>query len=267
MAVIIDGKKIYIDKDGFISEDDIKNSYFCFMHTELLKYIKQLNAYIYELYDRLSELINIDDEASLLILSLLIEMHKDYQSMVIIASRGLKAQGAVFARTILEKLFILKAVCNDNVLVEDWEKTQNYKTNGLIIAINKKKKGLEEIYKNRGEIKQLENAKERKIEWWASKAGMKEEYNREYQYFTNYVHFSHIELKDILCVDENGSPYLDIAPSTDYDIPFLLTACSYVLRGVVEVMKYYEIELDDRLKAFKEIEKREWKKCAEVYAL
>src|SRR5690606_4541463 len=97
------------DEEGFLSdqmneisaniEDDYKEAFnTCF----------ELNHYAQE--HKLNLPVNVDNVKQLIAASLLIRIHNGFQSVVILSRSGLETEAKIIARTILESLFVLRAI-------------------------------------------------------------------------------------------------------------------------------------------------------------
>lgn len=240
--IIIENEKVLIDKDGFISASDINDATRSFVADYLIDLMEKINRYVYELYDAVD--VKSHDMTGLFFISLLSEIHKDYQAAIILSSRGLLVQSKELVRGILEKVFIIKAVANDDKNLKRWYDSQEFQRYRLLKDAYLKKPGLDSLsyIAETSPEKKGENVH---ISEWAKLAGMDENYNREYRLLSEAVHFSMANYIDGFDFNGEIPEAIIIGPIYEDVDAVMLTALEYLAIAVGIVNYYFGTECND----------------------
>lgn len=177
---------------------------------------------------------------------------------------GLGVEGKVLTRSILESLFILKAICNDEKLVQDFVLSHQAKQQKLLGIIFKKSN--EDIFhriKDDFTMEQLEKLKRENKEKgireiptqdWARKANLTSHYETAYRVLSDEVHTTPISLEQYLQLDKDKTIMgVRHCPMMEGLRPILVTCIVVLLMALDQVCNLFKV---DRSEQIKTIEKR-----------
>lgn len=178
------------DSRGFLGEQIISIS----------KEIEEENRYIFDLCYELNELaertkfkfiIHTDNGQEVLGASLFVKILQGFQATLVLFRMGLGAEGKILTRVILESLFILKAICKDEKLVEDFVLTDQAKQQRLLgLILEKSNEDIFHGIKDIHDAEKFEKLKKENIEKgirdisaqdWARKAELTSHYETAYR--------------------------------------------------------------------------------------
>lgn len=239
MIMLNEKGEIAIDGEGFMESCDF-NTYIAKEYACEFSFLRQINEYMYKIYDLI--LLQNTDEIGCFFAVTYNKIHKNMQMIIIAASRGLNEQVRILLRSMLDKLMIMQAVCNDNDNYDKWIKHQQYEMYRLVKDIKKGEPGLEALKERYSNNDFLPKGKYISQKEWAKLAGMEEEYNVVYRLFSGNVHYSVSSLEAELLV-RNGLPHImDIGPQYSDTKKLLITLATDALRALWIIITYFKID-------------------------
>lgn len=239
MIIINEKNEIGIDDEGFMEDPDF-NTYIAKAYSSEFDFVRQINEYMYSLYDMMTP--QNTDVIGCFLAGTYNKIHKIIQAAVILASRGLNEQVKILIRSILDKLMIMQAVCNDNNNYNKWIEHQQHENNRLVRDIENDEPGLGHLQESIPADKSFPKGEYTSQKKWAELAGMKEEYNVVYRLFSGNVHYSLSSLEADISL-ENGLPHImDIGPKYDETRPLMITLATDALRVVKIVIDYFDVD-------------------------
>lgn len=232
-----------IDDNGFINDADLEK-HVRSEYRETLDAMLNLNRIMHEKYEKLE--ISSTDEIGVFLCAIFCEIHRSYETVIILLARGLSEQAIAIIRSMCERLFILSSVAKDAQNLELWHQHQNYESEELKKAIEKGYPGLE-YYKQYIECTNKKTAKTKSqkmsIYSWAKKAGMVERYNVEYRVQSGYTHYSISSYRDGTIKDGNQIIGIFAAPKFDDFSALAATAIQYS-KEALKIIDEYTPEVD-----------------------
>jgi hypothetical protein len=211
-------------------------------YREYFEIAYKLNRCIYSvLQDK--ELLNLnhyESDANLYIILMFCEMHKTFQSSIILLQFGLPNDTSILFRSLYDKMFKLMAIIKDNNNYHYIEKETNEH------KVQLKKKVLKE--ENYAHLwMEVQNIDCTEIDHqfvtdkiWAELAGMSNEYNIQYKILSNDAHTGLGVLKEMLI--ENGERLtINISYKFNNIKENIIVICDLVNRALIEVLKYFNI--------------------------
>lgn len=239
MIIINEKNEIGIDDEGFMEELDF-NTYIAKAYSSEFDFVRQVNEYMYCLYGMIAP--QNTDVIGCFLAGTYNKIHKTIQAAVILASRGLNEQVKILIRSILDKLMIMQAVCNDNHDYNRWMEHQQHEKNRLIRDIKNDEPGLGHLKESIPADKSLPKGKYTSQKKWAELADMKEEYNVVYRLFSGNVHYSLNSLEEDIYL-ENGLPHImDIGPKYDETRQLIITLATDALRAAKIVIDFFDVD-------------------------
>lgn len=239
MIIINENNEIGIDDEGFMEDLDF-NAHIAKAYSSEFNFMQQINEYMYCLF-RVIEPQNTDVIGCFLV-GTYSKIHKTTQAAVLLVSRGLEEQVKILIRSILDKLMIMQAVCNDNENYNIWIEHQQYEVNRLVRDIKKDEPGLGHLKGSIPGDKSLPKGKYVGPKKWSELAGMEEDYNVVYRLFSGNVHYSLSSLEADISL-ENGLPHImDIGPKYDETRQLMITLATDALRAVKIVIDYFDVD-------------------------
>lgn len=258
--LVIDGNKgLGIDESGFMDESDF-NTPISIMHNDLFQLFYETNLFMYKIYDSLSP--NANDLLELFFVGVYIKIHKSIQSAAILLSRGLEEETKIMLRSVLDKLFIMRAIYNNKDNYDRLLSHQNYERRHLNNDIKNKLPGLENLNYN---IKDLPKGKRTSMKQWAKLANMEAQYNVVYRLFSTNIHCSLSSLESDLSI-KDGFPYMiDICPHFKETTMLLLTIINDAFNALDIIVNYFDLDkseynsLEDSIRAYENNELKKLK--------
>lgn len=228
---------IVVGEDGYLEESE-KNGYIKRNVSILMTDAVLFNK---ELYQRLYDFkVDKCDNVGVFLVGSLVRVHKDYQSVVILLSRGLQSQAKAIARNMMEKVFYMKSISENPNYLQDWINRQIADRNSLKGVVKGGYSCLTEQ-----EIAQIDLEKEDVdktiigIDKWAERAGLIKDYKVIFKQLCFDTHHSGVTLTEDFEVDENGYySIVDIHPHFD-EIDVLLFHCiEYLVIAIKAIASY-----------------------------
>lgn len=250
-----------IDSNGFLEkgELDFEISY---IKPENYRDVLEVNHYLNNLYSEIK--VSSKDYIGLFITESFAKIHRDYQTVIILVTRGLMSQAKAVIRTMLEKLFVMAAVSKNPDNYDDWIGTQNAERNRLLRAI--KRGDIQPVDTDPSKLTENEFAKKVSFSEWADRADMKWDYNVIYRLFSRNVHCTETGYVDDLEIDNEGEVVaIKIYPDYEEADQTLILAKRYALISATIIKSYlcicesgdsfqeYQSFLDDAQKNIKEV--------------
>ena len=152
---------------------------------DLYEYAKEINCWIYELY--LNKRLNVNNEVQKYFLLFWGEMHKTYQSIILLTQRGLEEDAFTLLRRLYEMLFKLLAISKDKANIERIKKDESYEYYKFNKKIKNNEPGME-IFKERNVNFDEAIGEKTTVAEWAKLAEMTNVYNLEYAILCNSSH-------------------------------------------------------------------------------
>lgn len=141
MLVVDENNQLDIDESGFMDEPDF-NTPISLMYNSIFQLFRETNLFMYKIYDSLSP--NANDLIGLFFVGIYVKIHKQIQSAAVLLSRGLEEETKIMLRSILDKLFIMRAIYNDKDNFDRLLSHHNFERWSLNNAIKKKASWLRE---------------------------------------------------------------------------------------------------------------------------
>lgn len=239
MIISNEKDEICVDYEGFLEEIDFQMP-IVKVYKEAFDLINQINRYMYSIY-YMAEPIK-SDRIGCFLFTTYNKIHKNIQSAIIVATRGLSEQVKIFARSILDKLMIMQAVSNDNDNFDKWVEQQKFEVYRLVDAIKKGEPGLEQLKNSIPADKVYPKGKRVTQREWAKMAEMEVEYNVVYRLFSGNVHYSASSFEADLIFEDGLPSALDIGPKFDDISELLATIATDALRAVNIIVDYFNID-------------------------
>lgn len=250
MIILSEAGDVMIDAGGYFFPAD-EQSPIWQNYKDTFTFAQNVNTYMYELFDYIKPKDN--DKVACFIAETYNKIHKDYQTGVLIASRGLQNQVKTMIRVLLDKLMIMQAIHNNEENYTLWLKHQSKNRNSLINEIKQKRPGLEHLCNRAIELETDPNAKMIKPQDWARLANMESDYNVAYKLFSGSVHYSvNSYEEDVVFVDGIPKAIL-IGPQAKEVEKLVITLVADALQAANIMRERYKIsderynELDEDL--------------------
>lgn len=235
MLVVDKNNRLGIDERGFMDESDF-NTPISLMYNNIFQLFYETNLFMYKIYDSLSP--NANDIIGLFFVGVYIKIHKQIQSAAVLLSRGLEEETKIILRSILDKLFIMRAIYNNKDNFDRLLSNHNYERRSLNNAIKNKLPGLEKLPYNIN----LPKGNRTSMKQWAKLANMEAQYNVVYRLFSTNIHCSLSSLESDLSI-KDGSPYMiDICPHFEETTELLLTILDDAFNAIDVIVNYFEID-------------------------
>ena len=249
------GENVLLNSDGFIEKSDL-NTCIALSEEALYDYMMEVNHYVYKLYEQVK--VSSNDYIGCFFISCNNRIHKNFQSSLILLSRGLEEPARILIRTMLETVVIAQAIFNDPKNYAKWESNQKIESNRLIDDINRKKKGLAQLKGKVSTEKLYPNQMKTHISDWARLADMEEEYNTAYRVLSGNVHFSYRSYEQDFCCENEKIVAINIGPKMENQHVIITTMLDIMLRTIRIFRTYFQIEdtefenIDLQLEMFQE---------------
>lgn len=146
---------------------------------ELFEFANEINRWMYRLY--LSKGLNINNEEKRYFLSFWGEMHKTYQSIVLLTQRGLEEDSFTLLRRLYEMLFKVVAISKDSKNIEKLKESELYEFYKLNRKLERNEPGTEIFKEKKVNFNETTGCQKVTVTEWAKMADMEDVYN--YQYF------------------------------------------------------------------------------------
>lgn len=251
MLILNDNNEVGIDAAGYVCPEDTTSPIWeCFIDDFSL--LQEINIYMYGLFDKMNA--NQNDVIECFLAETYNKIYKDYQSGLLLASRGLIEQSKVMLRVILDKIMIMQAVHNDNENYHLWFKHQIYQRNRLIKDIKNKRPGLEHLYDKVNGMDLEPDAKRVSSLEWARLSAMESEYNITYRLFSGSVHYSLSAYEEDITFSDGRPEAIMIGPQTDEIEILLITLATDALKAASIIIEHYGLkdekyaQLENKLK-------------------
>lgn len=192
--------------------------------------------------------------------TLFIKVLHGFQSTILLFKHGLASEGKVIARSIMETMFTLKAICDNEDAVREYIQSDNAKREKLLnVILNEPDQDIFSTVKKEITPEFIDSIKVRNrdqkvrdisAQEWAEKAGLKSHYQTAYRILSDEVHTTPRALQQYLKEDDNGLLKLECAPSTDDFSPTLITALITLLISLDSLCTIFSINHGDELNQF-----------------
>lgn len=226
-----------IDSNGFLEKSEL-NFEISYIKPENYQDVLEVNHYLNDLYSEIK--VSNKDFIGLFIIESFAKIHRDYQTVIILVTRGLMSQAKAVLRTMLEKLFVLTAVSKEPENYNDWIGTQNVERNRLIRAI--KRGDIQPVDIDPSKLTENEFTKKVSFSEWADRADMKWDYNVIYRLFSRNVHCTETGYADDLEIDNEGEVVaIKIYPDYEEADQTLILAKRYALISATIIKPYLSV--------------------------
>lgn len=249
-----EGENVLLNSDGFIEKNDL-NTCIALSEEALYDYMMEVNHYIYTLYEQVK--VSSNDYIGCFFISCNNRIHKNFQSSLILMSRGLEEPARILIRTMLETVVIAQAIFNDPKNYAKWESNQKDELNKLNNTINKKKGPVQPKRKVHAE-KLHPNQTKTYISEWARLADMEKEYNTAYRFLSGNVHFSYRSYEQDFCCENEKIVAINVGPQMENQRVIITTMLDIMLKMIRIFRTYFQIEdtefenIDLQLEMFQE---------------
>jgi hypothetical protein len=228
---------------------------------ELFDFVDSLNKFAQLLkYD-----FNIhnEDPQELIIGALFIKAHQSFESVVILAERGLVADSKSILRVLLEAVFYLKAVCEDRNFTFDYIKGDDVERFKILNRVFKDNSNVfsDELkaYASKERIEELRpqiwKRDESPLEIYkvAKRAGMDDFYQLVYGTLSADIHTSVGSLEKYYGLDQNGKVvYLESVPNFTDMKSVIVTSCSILIVALGCTSKFFELDYESEISRYRE---------------
>jgi hypothetical protein len=192
--------------------------------------------------------------------TLFIKVLHGFQSAVVLFKYGLTSDGKVIARSIMETMFTLKAICDNDDAVSEYIKSDNAKREKLLnVILNEPDQDIFSAVKSEINPEFIDSLKRRNrdekvrdisAQEWAEKAGLKSHYQTAYRILNDEVHTTPRSLQQYVNEDDNGLLTLECGPSTDDLRPTLITALITLIISLDSLCTMFSVNHRDELNQF-----------------
>lgn len=165
------------EKNGFLNHT--AEGFILPENKELYEFANEINRWMYGLY--LNKDLNVNNEEKRYFLSFWGEMHKTYQSVVLLTQRGLEEDSFTLLRRLYEMLFKVVAISKDSNNIEKLKKNELYEFSKLNKKIEQNEPGTEIFMEKMVNFNKAIGGQRVTVADWAKMADMIDIYN--YQYF------------------------------------------------------------------------------------
>lgn len=237
MVIVREGY-ISIDENGYLNSED-SNEVIYSAYLREFEIMHETNRKIYQLIESINT--SRSDEIGAFLLSVFVQLHKAFQSIVLLLSRGLEEQAKVILRTLLERLMIIAAINNNPENYRKWILNQENERKRLIDNINNNRPGVGHL---KNEIKNIDVPEEFKrmtFKEWAIEAGMEERYYQQYFYLSGHVHYSTEGYRETRIVENGEFIGLSIAPRYREIRALAISAMEFVKDAVLIIGDYFKL--------------------------
>jgi len=230
-------------------------------HKDLFELVIAINKYAQEM--KYKFVIHNEDSQELTIGALYIKALQSFESVVILSRLGLNSDSKAVLRVLLEAVFYLKAICEDDNFVFTYIKGDDVELHRILKKISKDEKGIFSTklkeYASKDKIDNLKSViwkkNENPLEIYkvAEKAGMSDFYQLVYGSLCDNVHTSVRSLEKYYGINESGrADSLDGLPNfADMDV-VIVTACSILLVALSCTEGFFELNCDGDISILKE---------------
>jgi hypothetical protein len=227
------------DKFGYLSEDmkNISEAHYK-EHKQIFDVCYKINTFTHTLKSE----VEIDPHNCRQVIAscLFIKIMNGFQAIILLFLKGLEAEAKIITRTVLESLFVLKAITDNEGEVRIFLNTDKLKQEKLLKKIFKydneniyialKEKLTEEMLEELSQSNKKERIKDIKVYEWAKKADLLEYYCYVYEALNPEVHPNVRNLEKYLVVDDNQKiTEIDCTPKILDIFNTLVTACSILI--------------------------------------
>ncbi len=237
--VIVKDNCIGIDDNGYLNLDDL-NEVICRAYPREFEIMYEANRQILQIIEVIDA--SRTDRIGLFLLSVFIQIHKLFQSAIILLARGLEEQAKAILRILLERLMIIAAVNNNPQNYDRWILNQEKERKRLIDNVRNNKPGVGHL---EDEIKDIEMPKECEgmtFKKWAMEAGMEERYYREYSYLSGHVHYSMEAYRETEIVENGEFIGLSMAPRYREVRYLAISAMEFLKDAVLIIGDYFKCD-------------------------
>lgn len=250
MIILNEVGEISLDAGGYFFPAD-EQSPIWRNYNDTFIFAQNVNTYMYELFDYIKPKDN--DEVACFIAETYNKIHKDFQTGVLLASRGLQDQVKIMIRVLLDKLMIMQAIHNNEENYTLWLKHQSKNRNSLINEIKQKRPGLEQLYNKAIELTLDPDAKMMRPQDWARLANMEADYNVAYRLFSGSIHYSANSYEEDIIVVDGIPKGILIGPQAKDVEKLVITLVTDAMQSIKIIIECYKLadekynELDEDL--------------------
>lgn len=248
------------DKYGFLGKqiDEISDNIYR-EHKDFFDIAFELNAFANLTKHTLSA--NNKNGQQVISACLFIKILNGFQSVVLLLRKGLISEGKIITRTILESLFILKTICEDEEATQKYVITDEAKREKLLnIVLDKTKADIfESIRENINPFDLERLKKENKARgvkdisaWdWADKSKLLSHYETAYRVLSDEVHSTPRSLENYVQVNEKGDiNAFDCRPQTKDLNRTLSTACIVLVMALESINELFAVNCSEQIQKF-----------------
>ncbi|GAF73406.1 unnamed protein product, partial [marine sediment metagenome] len=259
-----------IDREGFLSEEaaqqrqSISEAY-----RDALELARQLNLKAMEVLRSMK--LDWDDEAKVIVASLMVRVVETYQGVVLLLERGMVAQARMLVRAEFEALFSLAAIAKQPSLLDSYV-AQHY--DSVIKAFKSAKRWKQKTLRGKLDTRTIDRlvtqnqaklnasqAKPLKIWKWAKKAGLNDFYNVFYVENSSAVHSDMWALNDHVDGDAQGDMQIYFGPS-DSGLYHALRSAATALISAIGFLGYaYNLKVEDTMQELRQ----RWERLDQAY--
>lgn len=215
-----------------------------------------LNKLAYAIKLQLS--IHIEDGQEVVSSCLFVKILNGFQAATILYKYGLESEAKIITRTILEAVFILKAIADNPEEVVAFVNTDKKKRETLLKLIHEKDKNNvmqslkaslnKEMYEELKKENKKEKVKSIEVFEWAEKAGLETYHKYAYTCLNADVHTDIRNLEKHLILDESRNILgISCIPSTREIDGTLFTACCALLIALDSLVNIFSLDYEKEI--------------------
>jgi hypothetical protein len=248
------------DKFGFLSKDMKNISEVHYKeHKQIFDVCYKMNSFAQTLKSEME--IDPNNCRQVIASCFFIKIMNGFQAIILLFLQGLETEAKIITRTILESLFVLKAIADDKEEVRSFIDTDKKKKEKLLknifvndnenIYITLKEKLTEKMLDELKQSNKKECIKDIQVYEWAKKANLLEYYRYVYVALSFEVHPDVRNLGKHLILDDNQKiTEINCTPNTVDIFNTLVTACSLLIITINCLCKIFSLNYEKELEEF-----------------
>lgn len=221
---------IPFEENGFLSSD--AKDFILPNCKELYEFAHKINCWIYKLYT--NKELNINNEKKKYFLIFWVEMHKTYQSIIILTQRGLQEDAFTLLRRMYEMLFKVVAISKDSDNIYKIKQNELYEFSRLNKKLENNEPGTEIFKQKNINFKDALGGKKVSVADWAKMADMMDVYNCQYFILCDSSHVGYSSLNSSSKKNDEAIDVLSIPMFEHYNL--IVTEAISIMFDLVEIL-------------------------------
>jgi hypothetical protein len=244
---------------GFIGQEiDVMMESHLKERTAWYELVHRLTVFANEI--RHSFVINQDDPRRVVAAALFIKAITSFQAIILLSKKGLGVDAAVITRSLMEVVFPLKILSNEEGFVYEFILTEKVKRMKLLNVILRDKDTFSTISDgmNEEQVDQLkqeiahENIRDFSVDELSKRAGMKAFYQLAYRHISDDVHTTIWSLKKYLTTDQEGNIVELDDGEQIFELENFKTAALCILIALDSVNDIFQIGFQNQIEEFQQ---------------